>query len=70
MADAEKALSLEENHFRAHYLMARVFKKQGKMEKAQRRLERALAIYPSFDEARSLLKKLRSGSDQKGQDGS
>ena len=59
LADAKRALSLEQNHFRAHYLAARALLKQGKKQKARQKIERALAIYSSFDEARSLRKKLK-----------
>ncbi len=69
LKNATKAISLQENHFRARFLMARSYLQQGKEEEARRELNRVLSIYPYFEEAAQLQKKLNSEGQNSAQEG-
>ena len=62
LKNAQKAISLQEKHFRAHYLAARSYAEKGQVEKGKEQLKEALAIYPAFEEAMKLKEKLDSGA--------
>jgi len=69
LKNAKKAVSLQENHFRARFLMARSYLKQGKKEEARRELNRVLSTYPYFEEAAQRKKELNAEGQEADEEG-
>jgi tetratricopeptide (TPR) repeat protein len=58
LAECTGAIQAEPRHFAAHYVRAAAHARAGNRQEAMRSLERALAIYPGFDEAARLRQQL------------
>jgi len=58
LADCQKSIGMEQNHFLAYYLMARCYLAMGDREKALESVSEALRIYTHFEEAQHLKEKI------------